>query len=146
MTAAPSPTDDVQVLRLGGGQILLRGPAVLVVSRLAALGAKHWYSVDGGSVSAPVRQLLASLAGEAAEHVRDRVRADAPAPRVLASSTPMRQTPWQSSAQVAVTLGCSERHVRRIASTLGGRRVGARWEFDPHVVASYALEPEGTPS
>lgn len=132
-------SSDVQLLRLGGGQVLLRGAAVQVVAQLAALGARHWYSVDGARVSAPVQRLLDALEAEAKEHVREPVRPDVRNTPPATSSGMSTATQWQSSAQVATSLRCTERHVRRIATSLGGRRVGARWEFDPAEVTAYQL-------
>ena len=133
------PQAQAQVLRLGGGQLLLRGPAVLIVSQLAQLGARQWFQVGGVSISLPVRQLLDELAAEASEYVRPEVRSDVRDEGAGASSRAMK-APRLSSAQAAAALGCSERHARRIAPSLGGRRDGARWTFDAAEVAAYRME------
>lgn len=130
-------TEGPQMLRLGGGQVLLRGPTLRAISHLAEAGAGRLFSIDGKSVPADLRRLLDDLAAEAREYVRSDVRADVREERVRASSGPMNPL---TSAQAAERLGCSERHVRRIASSLGGRRVGAVWTFDPAEVAAYQLE------
>ncbi len=132
-------TEGPQMLRLGGGQVLLRGPAVQIVSQLADLGARQWFAVGGGSTPALVRRLLDELAAEASEYVRPGVRADVREKRPGASSEVM-DTQQLTSAQAAEHLGCSQRHVRRIAPSLGGRRVGAAWTFDAAEVAAYRLE------
>jgi hypothetical protein len=136
-------TDGPQLLRLGGGQVLLRGPALLAVSRLAAAGVKRWYGVDGSTISPGMRQILEQLAAEASEHVRGDVRSDVPGVPSVASSEVMEPQPL-SSAEAADLLGCSERHVRRIATSLGGRRDGASWTFDAAAVMAYQLEKKGT--
>lgn len=130
-------TEGPQLLRLGGGQVLMRGPTLRAVSHLAEAGAGRLFSIDGKSVPADLRRLLDDLAAEAREYVRPDVRADVREECVSASSGP---TNPYTSAQAAETLGCSERHVRRIASSLGGRRAGAVWTFDPAEVAAYQLE------
>ncbi len=132
-------TEGPLMLRLGGGQALLRGPTLRAVSHLAEAGAGRLFSVDGKSIPPDLRRLLDELAAEAREYVRPDVRADVREEKVSASSGPMNPHPL-TSAQAAETLGCSERHVRRIASSLGGRRVGAVWTFDPAEVAAYQLE------
>lgn len=133
------PQAQAQVLRLGGGQLLLRGPAVLIVSQLAQLGARQWFQVGGVSISLPVRQLLDDLAAEASEYVRPEVRADVREQRPGASSGVMKAQRL-TSAQAAEALGYSQRHVRRIAPSLSGVRVGATWTFDAAEVAAYRME------
>ncbi len=126
---------DPQMLRLGGGQVLLRGALLRAVSHLAEAGAGRLFSVDGKSIPPDLRRLLDELATEAREYVRPDVRADVGEEGVSASSGVMKA--HLTSAQAAETLGCSERHVRRIASSLGGRRVGAVWRFGAAEVATY---------
>lgn len=43
------------------------------------------------------------------------------------------------SRQAAEIIGCSERHVRRIATDLDGRQIAGRWAFDHQAVTEYAL-------
>lgn len=43
-----------------------------------------------------------------------------------------------SSAQAAKLIGCTRRHVSRIANDLDGLLVAGRWMFDPATVAEYA--------
>lgn len=94
------PEPDLQLLRLGGGQVLLRGAGLQVLSQLAAVGARQWYAVAGASVSAPVQQLLDALADESREYVREPVRSDV-RNRPPARPLSMQTTPWHSSSQVA---------------------------------------------
>ena len=138
-TAQAMPMAQAQVLRLGGGQLLLRGPAVLIVSQLAELCARQWFYVGGVSITAPVRWLLDELAVEASEYVRPEVRSDVREQRPGASSGVMKAQRL-TSAQAAEALGYSQRHVRRIASSLSGVRVGATWTFDAAEVAAYRME------
>lgn len=132
-------TEGPQVLRLGGGQVLLRGQVLRAVWHLAEAGAGRLFSVDGKSIPPDLRRLLDDLAAEAREYVRPDVRSDVREEGPSASSGPMNPHPL-TSAQAAETLGCSERHVRRIAASLDGRREGARWTFDRLTVENYGLE------
>lgn len=43
-----------------------------------------------------------------------------------------------STTEAAAILGCSTRHVRRIAADLDGIRVGRDWIFNRHTVTEYA--------
>lgn len=43
-----------------------------------------------------------------------------------------------SSAQAAKLIGCTRRHIGRIATDLDGLLVAGRWTFDPAKVAEYA--------
>ncbi len=134
---AAAVTECPQMLRLGRGRVLLSGPALRAFSHLAEAGVGRLFSVDGKSVPADLRRLLDELAAEAREYVRPDVRADVREEGLSASSGPMDPL---TSAQAAERLGCSERHVRRIAPSLGGRRVGAVWTFDAAHVTAYQLE------
>lgn len=114
---------ELQMLRLGGGQVLLRGQALRAVWHLAEAGVEPVHGPAGKSVSPELRWLLDQLAAEASH----------------ASSDPMKAQ-RVSSAQAAEILGCSERYARRIAASLDGRREGARWTFDRLTVENYRLE------
>lgn len=46
------------------------------------------------------------------------------------------------SHQAADLLGCSERHVRRLAADLDGHRIAGRWVFDRSAVTDYAYAKE----
>jgi hypothetical protein len=50
----------------------------------------------------------------------------------------LRQNTLIGAAQAATLLGCTARHVRRIAADLEGQRVEGQWVFRASVVAAYA--------
>ncbi len=56
--------------------------------------------------------------------------ADTPAPLV-------GEADYMTTDEAAALLGCSERHVRRMAPALGGRLVGGRWLVDRQAVAEH---------
>ncbi|MGW3542046.1 helix-turn-helix domain-containing protein [Nocardia niigatensis] len=43
-----------------------------------------------------------------------------------------------SAPEASALLGCSARHVRRLAADLGGRRIGREWVFTRAEVVEYA--------
>jgi len=50
----------------------------------------------------------------------------------------LKQNTLIGSVEAATLLGCSARHVRRIASDLEGQRVEGQWVFRRQDVAAYA--------
>ncbi|GAB2661367.1 hypothetical protein [Kribbella swartbergensis] len=116
--------------RLGNGQVLLRSRALVDVCRLALAGARQAERQDGIGLSAGTRALLAALCAEAEQvlsataDVRADDRADLPESAAMPASVAI------DTEEVARMLHMSTRHVRRIAPSLGGRRVDGHWQFD----------------
>jgi len=127
--------NEPQVMRLGNGQVLLRGAALRMVTALAEAGVTRFCDIDGRAVPAAVRALLDEMRAEAGD-VRADVRSDV---REVPGDAPSGHDERISVAEAARALGCSERHVRRIALSLNGRRDGHQWTFDPLVVAEYRM-------
>lgn len=128
------------VIRLGGGQLLLRGAALVDTWHLARSGAEVASRRDGIALSPRVRRLLAALEQEAGSVIAA-VSADGPtdvrAPVLPGSSPPDDQL---TTEEVARMMRCSTRHIRRCAETLGGRRFGGRWVFSRAEVAAYLTD------
>jgi hypothetical protein len=122
------------MLGLGGGTVLLRGPAVAQLSRaldwVLAVHARR----DGVGASKPIRDLQQLLAAEAAA-VSARTLADVRNAAVVPPSQNMITT-----EEAAAMIRRSPRQVRRLAAELEGRRVGTSWVFDRDLVAAAAAE------
>lgn len=129
------------LVRLGGGQLLVRGSAVLDLVRLAELGARVARQRDGIEPPARIRALLEALTAEAAElplmsadgHADVRREADRAASAALELI---------DVAEVANMLTLSIRQARRLMPDLGGRKVGRSWRIDRATAAAYALEAD----
>jgi hypothetical protein len=79
--------------------------------------------------------LLAHLSNIGPErHVTEPGSVAAPPPR------------WIDAHEAALIVGCSSRHIRRLAADLDGRRLRGVWIFDHQTVAEYAAaKREKTP-
>jgi hypothetical protein len=122
------------MLGLGGGQVLLRGPALLEVARALDWMIRVHERRDSVHASRPLRALQQLLADEAAQ-VSARTFADVRSTAVVASSSDMI-----TSEEAAPMLRRSPRQVRRLAADLEGRQVAGRWLFDRATVAAVAAE------
>jgi hypothetical protein len=126
------------VIPLGGGQVLLRGPAVVDAWRLARSAAEQVSQRDGIVLPPRLRELLAALEQEAAQVV-DSVAGNAEfreAASVSALSTDDRIT----TVEAAAMLQCTPRTVRNHAADLSGRQVAGRWVFSRAAVAAQLAE------
>ena len=122
------------VLCLGSGQVLLRGPAVVDVWRLAAVGARVTEQRDGIARPARVSALLAALEAEARTAMSANGHADV---RDEADEAPCAVYDHIDTREAATLVGVSERQLRRVAGELGGRRCGRGWLFDRAQVIAY---------
>lgn len=130
------PVPAVQQL---GSAVLLRGPAVVDVWRLVALGIRA-ANRDGIGL-ARVDHLQAVLAAAAAE-VRSAAsecgHADVTQPPTRAVSDPSEPL---TTREVATMLGLSTRQTQRMASTLDARKLRCgRLLFDRGAVAGYLAD------
>jgi hypothetical protein len=116
------------VLPLGGGQILIRRWAVVVVWRALATTVATAQRRDAVNPSPELQQLLATLATEAAAVSRAGQSAEAELARWGADAV--------STREAAAMLGTSPRTVRRMAPELGGVMVGGRLHFDRLALAA----------
>jgi hypothetical protein len=126
--------DGPAMLGLGGGQVLLRGPAVVEVSRALDWAIRIQERRDSVHASRPLRELQQLLADEAAQ-VSARPRGDVRNSGAVPGSQNMITTD-----EAAAMLRRSPRQVRRLAAELEGRRVGTSWVFDRDLVAAAAAE------
>jgi hypothetical protein len=125
---------------LGGGQILLRGRAVVDAYRLAQSAAEQVCRRDGLVLPVRVTELLAVLRVEA-EAVLASVAADGqtatPQPVPAAELGVGDPVGVEEVAQMA---GISVRSARRMAHELGGRKLGRAWVFDRAEVVAIIAE------
>lgn len=128
--------------RLGRGQVLLRGSALAHVSRLADVGARVVERGDGIAPHPELRRLLEELRAEAAEvpAVSATGHADVRGPGGWAESGAMGWTDPVDGGEAALMLGVGVRQLRRLAPSLGGRKVGGSWVFERAAVAAFAAE------
>jgi hypothetical protein len=135
-----NPDDGPLMLGLGGGTVLLRGPAVVHVSRALDWAISVQARRDSVHASKPLRQLQQLLADEAAQvsggHVAD-VRKTA--------VVPISPENMINTEEAAAMLRRSPRQIRRLAADLEGRQIAGRWLFDRDVVAAAAAERGITP-
>jgi hypothetical protein len=121
------------VIAVGGGWVLLRGTALAETARLARFGADVLERRDG-ITSVGVETLLGVLEREG--------RMSAPGPTEVPQPLPVASSAVSdelvTASEVASMIGCTPRHVRRIAAQLGGFRVGDRWAFHRDQVAASA--------
>ena len=126
--------DGPAMLGLGGGQVLIRGAAVVEVSRALDWAIRIQERRDSVHASRPLRELQQLLADEAAQ-VSARPRGDVRNSGAVPGSQNMITTD-----EAAAMLRRSPRQVRRLAAELEGRRVGTSWVFDRDLVAAAAAE------
>ncbi len=123
------------IIRLGGGQVLLRGPAVLDAARLVEHGVRLTRQRDNIAPNPHVLSLLDALRAEAGElmsavghsDVRDH------------DDQPPSEHEEITAAEAAELLGVTDRHIRRLAPDLGARKVGGAWVYERSAVTAYAL-------
>lgn len=130
MSSGPGPA----LLRLGGGQLLVRGPAVLDLLRLVDLGVRVTRQRDQIEPPPRVRRLLQVLGEEAAELAavgHEDVRDD--------DDLPASALELVTVTEVAHMLGRSTRQARRLMPDFGARKVGGVWSVDRAAVAAYLL-------
>jgi hypothetical protein len=132
--AYTSGTSAPTIIALGGGQVLLRGPAVVEVSRAIDWMIRVHERRDSVHASKPLRALQQLLAAEAAQ-VSARTFADVRNAAVVPPSQNMITT-----EEAAAMIRRSPRQIRRLAADLEGRQIAGRWLFDPDVVAAAAAE------
>lgn len=133
------------ILELGGGQLLLRGLAVVDASRLIDAGIRAG-EADGIRQPPRVQQLVAALTREAVA-ARGQSAADVSTGGQIggddggerASSRPVGT---RTARDAAAALGCvmSERTLRRRAGEFGGQLVAGRWTVDLALVEAYAVQ------
>ena len=122
---------------LGGGQVLLRGAALVDTRNLARSAAQQATRRDGIGLPQRIRSLLAVLDREA-EQVITAMSANGPTDvRRLPDLELSEPDKDLTASEVAEMMQCTARHVRRCAETLGGRRVGGRWVFTRAEVVAY---------
>jgi hypothetical protein len=131
---APPP-----VQRLGSA-VLIQGPAVLELMRLAVLGAKLRSTRDGIAMPDSTRRLIQALADAAGDVAAggQRDMAEDPDP-----------ASWQvvdgvTTKEVAGMLQLSQRQARRLAPALGGRKVGGVLLVDRDAALAFAAERGAT--
>jgi hypothetical protein len=129
--------DGPLMLGLGGGQVLLRGPALLEVSRALEWMIRVHERRDSVNASQPLRALQQLLATEAAQVAMSaRTFADVRKPADVQPS----QNIMITSEEAAHMLQLSTRQIRRLAADLEGRQIAGRWLFDRLIVAAVAAE------
>lgn len=74
----------------------------------------------------PVPPAVAALAARAETELRSATGPD----------TPTTRAEWISTPEAARRLGCSDRHIRRRARALGGRKIAGRW-----LIPTTAVDP-----
>ena len=132
MTATPG------VQRLGPA-IVLQGAALVEVMGLVALGIRERSRRNGVNASPRLTNLLGEM-GEAASWAMSSGHADVPKTPVLAGSDSVEIPTEEAAAMLAL----SDRQVRRLASTLGARKVHGALVWDRGAVAAYAAERQET--
>lgn len=128
------------VLPLGGGQVLLRGAAVVDVWYLAKSAADQASRRDGISLSPRVRDLLAALEAEACQVIGSVV--GSPEFRGAEFLEPWASHDQISTEEAARMLKCTDRWVRYRAESLGGRRIAGRWVFSRAEVVAQIADQE----
>jgi hypothetical protein len=131
------PSDGPHVLALGGGQILLRGAAVIDCWRAVSSTIRNAQRRD--SLHSPARLItlergLAKEAQLAAASGRLDVRDGTFLPPFSQNVEVIDAT------EAGRLLGLSSRQVRRLSAELGGRKVAGRWLFDSMAVAAHAVD------
>jgi hypothetical protein len=135
----------VDHVRLRGGQVLLIGAqSLLDVQR--ALEATLRQGVRDGYPQPPrVLGLVRVIKEALAEHSEHRAQeagtsdpGNAEVPPKPNLPTSVTSTEPVSTREAAVMLGISERQMRNLATSLGGRRVGGSWSFDREVLVDEA--------
>ena len=116
----------VSAVRVPAGAVLLSGTD-LETAFYAVRAAQRYRQWQGLAPSTQLAQLHAVMSGSGQTDVPD--EAGAQGEPVLNDL---------SITEAAGILGCSARHVRRLALGLGGRRVGGRWVLDRLAVAEHA--------
>lgn len=118
---------------LGAGVILLRGQAVRDMYLLVSIAIRKM-TTEGYKVEPKLFELQQELLhglNAATDELSRRRQGDV-------AKEPIPQQLSIGSAEAAEILGCSRRHVQRIARSLDGRRTGAgALEFDRNVVMAY---------
>jgi hypothetical protein len=117
-----------------GDAVLLTGPAVKAARLLVERGAAQTMSQDGISMPPVVRLLLTELIAAAAMSAAGpdgRPQAEVPS---QSTTTPLDAL---TTKEVAAVLNVSDRHVRRLITTLDGRRRSRDWVFSRAVVEAY---------
>ena len=130
-------TEGPAVLPLGNGQVLIRGQAVIDVSRCVSMTIELSRRRDGMSAPSRLVVLEKVLAAEARAAMSARPQSDV---REAEGGARWEQVAVMTSSAAAAVLGVTDRQVRRMAPSIGGRRVAGRWVFDPADVAALATE------
>jgi hypothetical protein len=128
-SADNAPPDLISV---GGGWVLLSGPALADVSRAVTWTLQQ--ARRDGIRSPRLTRLDAALRTETAAA---NGHTDAPAG---GSVLPFPQD-VMSTEEVAAAMRMSPRHVRRRAHELGGRKIAGSWCFDPVIIAAERENP-----
>jgi hypothetical protein len=129
--------DGPLMLGLGGGTVLLRGPAVAQLSQVLDGVIRLHERRDSVQATAALRALQQLLAAETAQvALSARPFADVRKP----AAVPMSPENMINTEEAAAMLRLSPRQVRRLAVELEGRRVAGRWVFDQDLVAAAAAE------
>ena len=116
---------------LGTGQILLRGMAVVDCYRAVSFAIRNSRMRDGLTAPRRLFELERALKIEAAA-----VGGHDGRPQTTTSAESYHDT--INTEEAAKMLGLSTRQVRRLAASLGGRRIAGRWAFDSLIVHTYA--------
>lgn len=125
MTPDLRPFEMPLALRIEGDWLLLRPDGSRLVLRLVERMVVERRRVDG-SAPAPLEHLLACL--------RASVRGTA---EVADEDVLPASESHIDSRTAAQLLGRTDRHVRGIARSLGGRQIAGRWVFDRSEVEAY---------
>jgi hypothetical protein len=122
--------------------LVLTGPSVIILSRLADAGLTALERSNGYAAGAHVRELV---------HVLRRTAVDVQASAAMSArgpldasdpalATPLGQSPEIGTEIAGSLLGLTERQVRRKALDLGGRQVSGRWVFDRQAITTAAQQ------
>ena len=135
------PSPPVQVI--GGSALMLQRGGLVLAARFIEYGIKQHELVNGIHPSADVKLLLAltteAVAGARAEIERGRLDVQAKAPRAHSKEDAIGAT------EAAEILGCSRRHITRIATSLNGwgGGKGKAWRFSRAEIYNYKETENG---
>lgn len=131
-------TRESPTLQRFGPAIIVHGPPLDELLRLALLGARMRRDRDGIETSAATRVLLQTLADAASESGMSPCRAgDVAGHAVSAQWNPMDEITTREAADM---LDLSVRQIQRLAPALGGRKRGGVLLVDRDAVAVLAQE------
>lgn len=112
-----------------GGVVQIEGDVHLRALVVALSAAKNAYRLDGRSSGPQFDDIVAAASQAMSANGLTDVRTT-PVPAVSLTD-PI------GVDEAANILGCSTRHIRRIATTLDGRKVSRHWSFERHTVLDY---------